>query len=100
MYTADAVKALFFLLLNGESGQAYNVSNEDNHMTIKEMAEMVIANFAKNDQQKVVIDIPKENLGYAPDVKMWLSNKKLANLGWKPTISLKESYRRMLDNIY
>ena len=96
VYTADAVKALFFLLLNGESGQAYNVSNEDNHMTIKEMAEMVIANFAKNDQQKVVIDIPKENLGYAPDVKMWLSNKKLVNLGWKPQQDMIKSYQRMI----
>lgn len=96
VYTTDAVKALFFLLLNGESGQAYNVSNEDNHMTIKEMAEMVIANFAKNDQQKVVVDIPKENLGYAPDVKMWLSNRKLVNLGWKPQQDMIKSYQRMI----
>ena len=68
-------------------------------MTIKEMAEMVIANFAKNDQQKVVIDIPKENLGYAPDVKMWLSNKKLVNLGWKPNVSMKEMYIRTINYI-
>ncbi|MEE6653780.1 NAD(P)-dependent oxidoreductase [Limosilactobacillus fermentum] len=96
IYTADAIKALLFLLLNGEAKQAYNVSNENNHMTIREMAEMVSANFGDNGQ-KVVIDIPKEDMGYAPEVHMWLDNSKLKSLGWQPTIDMKEAYARLID---
>ncbi|MEE6684102.1 NAD(P)-dependent oxidoreductase [Limosilactobacillus fermentum] len=96
IYTADAIKALLFLLLNGEAKQAYNVSNENNHMTIREMAEMVSVNFGDNGQ-KVVIDIPKEDMGYAPEVHMWLDNFKLKSLGWQPTIDMKEAYARLID---
>lgn len=96
VYSADAIKALLFLLLNGEARQPYNVSNEDNHATIKEMAQMVIDNFGTSDE-KVVIEIPKENTGYAPDVHMWLSNQKLRDIGWKPTINLVQSYGRLIE---
>lgn len=99
IYTSDMIKAIFTLLLYGESGQAYNVSNEENHVTIKQMAELVANNFG-NKQSHVKIDIPKENMGYAPDVKMWLSNEKLRNLAggiWNPTVNLVEMYNRLIS---
>lgn len=96
VYTADAIKALLFLLLNGETKQAYNVSNEDNHMTIRQMAEMVVKEFGHADE-KVVVDIPKENMGYAPDTHMWLDNSKLRSLGWKPTKNMYQSYDRLIS---
>ena len=60
------------------------------------MAEMVQSEFGAPDA-KVVIDIPKENMGYAPDVKLWLSSQKLQRLGWQPTVGLKESYARLIQ---
>lgn len=96
VYTADAVKALLFLLFNGETKQAYNVSNENNHMTIRQMAEMVVRKFGQNGEQ-VVVDIPKENMGYAPDTHMWLDNTKLCSLGWKPTKNMVQSYKSLID---
>lgn len=96
VYTADAIKAILLLLVKGNSGEAYNVVNEISHTTIKNMAQTVIKNFG-NKQQKVIIDIPKENMGYAPDVHMKLSGEKLEKLGWKPNIGLVEAYRRMIN---
>lgn len=99
VYTADLINALLIMLLYGESGQAYNVANENNHMTIKQMAELVVDNFG-NGKSKVVIDIPKENMGYAPDVKMWLSSQKLNELHdgiWKPNVDMVEMYRRLIE---
>lgn len=96
VYTTDAIKAILMLLQNGKTKQAYNVANEDSHLTIKAMAELVVAEFGE-PHTRVVIDIPAENMGYAPDVKLWLSSHKLQQLGWQPTIGLKESYARLIQ---
>lgn len=99
-YTRDTIKALFLLLIKGESGQAYNISNEDSNTTIKDMAYMVVNDIANGDI-KVIFDIPKslQEYGYAPDVKMKLSSEKMKLLGWKPEIGLEESYRRMITSM-
>lgn len=99
IYTTDVIKALLVMMLYGKSGESYNVSNEENHMTIYEMAQLVINNFS-NGKSQLVIDIPKENMGYAPNVKLWLSNQKLKNLVggvWQPTVNLVEMYRRLIE---
>ncbi|MDD1401137.1 NAD(P)-dependent oxidoreductase [Limosilactobacillus reuteri] len=95
VYTADALKAILILLLKGTPGESYNVVNERNHTTIKQMAFDVIANFGSNEQ-KVIIDIPKENMGYAPEVHMKLSSKKMEELGWNPQFSLTKMYGRLI----
>lgn len=100
-YTTDAAKAILMLLTDGESGEAYNVVNESNCVTIKEMAEMVAHEIAK-DSFKVVYDIPESNLtyGYAPKVVMRLSSKKMNSLGWKATVSLPDMYKRMIKSLH
>lgn len=97
VYTRDAIKAILLLLIQGEAGQAYNVANEKNHMTIRQMAELVAKDISDRNIH-VVIDVPKDNqaLGYAPDVRLWLDSSKMRALGWEPEVDLAESYRRML----
>ncbi|MDN2452997.1 NAD(P)-dependent oxidoreductase [Lactobacillus sp. UCMA15818] len=95
VYTMDAISAILVLLLKGKPGAAYNVSNENNHTTIKNMAKIVAEEFSYG-KSKVVIDIPDTNFGYAPDVKIWLDNSKIKSLGWTPKVGLRESYNRMI----
>lgn len=96
-YSADAVKALILLLLNGQDREAYNVVNETTHMRICDMAEMV-ADHVAGGQIKVIREIPEEsqNLGYAADVHLKLSAGKLRKLGWKPEVNLQEAYKRLI----
>lgn len=87
------------MLLNGQNGEAYNVSNPKSHTTIGAMADMVANTIAKGSI-KVVYDIPEGNkYGYAADTKMKLNSDKLQSLGWNPEIGLEESYRRMMQDM-
>ena len=100
-YTADAVKGLLAIMLNGKNAQAYNVVSEATTMKIAEMAQLV-ANEIADNKIDVIFDIPEDSLtyGYAPDVALRLDGKKLRNLGWEPTIApdLITMYRRMMDS--
>ena len=97
VYTADAIRAIMLLLVKGESGEAYNIANEQSHTTIRNMAELVAEQIA-GGAIKVVLDIPQDasSLGYAPPVKMWLDASKMRALGWEPTVGLADAYRRMI----
>ena len=96
VYTADAIAAILLILLKGSPGEAYNVSNENSHMKIKDMAHLV-ANVLGNDDCQVVYDIPEDNLkyGFAPDTQLFLDSSNTMKLGWKPSFDLEESYLRL-----
>ncbi len=95
--TEDAVDAIFYLLYYGGAGQAYNVVNEANTMTIREMAELV-AHTIGQDKIKVVIDIEDPSkTGYAADTGLCMSGEKLCKLGWEAKKGLEEMYRDVAE---
>lgn len=95
LYVADAVTAIMTVMIDGESGQAYNAANEKTYCSIYEMAETV-ATLASPPINVRVEEQDIQKYGYAPVFKMNLSTKKLEKLGWKSEISLKEMYSRMI----
>ena len=98
-YTADVIRALLLLLMEGKNGEAYTIVNEETTRTISDMAQMVAQSFS-DGKSKVVFDIPEGNqFGYAPDTKMRLSAEKMRSLGWVPEVNLKEMYQRMLPSL-
>lgn len=95
----EVLEAILLLLDKGQNGEVYNVVNEDNTMTIREMAELVAHEIAE-DSIKVVYDIPKDNsYGYAADTGLRLSSKKLEKLGRSPKKSLKDMYCSMIQDM-
>ena len=92
-YTADAVEAMLYILLRGESGMAYNVANEDTYISIRDMAEMVCREFGK--KMKVRIEL-KEGMGYSPTTYLRLDTSRLKALGWRPTHNLKEMFASII----
>ena len=88
----DAVMGIMTILEKGSDGEAYNVVNEENTMTIRQMAELVADRVAEGEI-KVICEISDHiSYGYAPDTGLRMSGKKLAELGWKPRKTLYDMY--------
>ncbi len=95
----DAIDAIFFLLENGENGQAYNVVNERNTMSIKDMAELV-ARIIGKDKVKVVFDIEdKSKTGYAADTYLYMSGEKMRRLGWEAKKGIEDMFVDVFNEI-
>lgn len=95
-YTTDCISAILYILLRGESGEAYNVANSSTYISIREMAEFLRDNF--NPSIKVTIE-EHPGMGYAPVTKLNLSMTKLETLGWSPKHDLKEMYEKLITSM-
>lgn len=80
-YVVDCASALIHILLNGKSGQAYNIADDTSNITIGELAEMIAAIGGK----KVVRDAPSsiEAAGFNVVTKSVFSIEKLSELGFR-----------------
>lgn len=91
-YTTDAVSAIFYILIKGVDGEAYNVANEDTYISARGMADYLKQNF--NPDINVRLEL-KNNMGYAPVTKQRLNTGKLIALGWKPNYDIKKIFERL-----
>lgn len=95
----DALAALLVILEKGRNGEAYNVVNEENTMTIRQLAELA-AEVLSAGRSRVVVDIPRDDrYGYAADTGLRLSGAKLMALGWQPRHSLREMLSALGEEI-
>lgn len=92
----DVLSAVLLLLKEGTDGEVYNVVNEQNTMTIREMAELVAGDLAGGKIKVKVEEMDSSKTGYPPDTGLRLSGEKLRALGWKATKTLKNMYEDVL----
>ena len=97
-YLRDAINGLFFLMLRGESGQAYNVTNMETAITIRDMAELVCQ---LSEGIRVNLDIPEDisSFGYNPEMVIRLDSGKLQNLGWRPEVGIREMFTNLIKSM-
>lgn len=93
----DCMEAILFVLHNGMAGQIYNVVNEDNTMTIRDMAELVAKKVAGGRIRVVCDAVESEQFGYAPKTGLRLSGAKLKKMGWEAKTDLEHMYIKMLN---
>lgn len=95
LYMIDAVLGLLFIMLNGESGEAYNIASVDCDGQLKEVAE--ICSLIGNT--KVVFEIPDEieKAGYSTATKAKLDGTKIKKMGWEPLFNLKDALTETID---
>lgn len=93
-YVADAVVGLLTVLLCGEKGEAYNISDEASDIMLKDLAAII----AKASGTKVVFDVPDavEAAGYSTATKARLDNRKITGLGFKARYDIETGISRTL----
>lgn len=94
-YVADVVGAMLYILIHGESGKAYNLSNKACDVRLKDFAG-ACALWAGKD---VVFDLPSETerKGYSVAMQAILDNTRLLSVGYSPLYSFKNAIHRTLN---
>lgn len=88
-YLSDAVAGFFAVLLKGEPGEAYNVGNDRAEISIRGLAELLVALFPEK-RLKVRIEGYQET----PVIRVCPDISRIRELGWEPMISLEQGFLR------
>lgn len=95
----DVISGVLTILKLGADGEAYNVVNEENTMTVRQMAQLVASQVAGGRIGIRTEVRPEENRMYAADTGLKMSGDKLRSLGWNPEQKLIGMYREMLEDM-
>lgn len=95
IYVADAVAAILYVLLKGQDGEAYNISNLDTNVHLKDFANQC----ALYNNRKVLFDLPSEaeKKGFSIASTAILVNNKLLSLGFDSKYNFEDAIRRTIE---
>jgi len=92
-YLQDAACAILVALLNGKSGEAYNVANKDSNLTILEYAKQLATTFGV--EIKMELSETVEKAGYSKMKQEILDASKLEKLGWMPQNNINQGLQKI-----
>jgi len=97
-YLTDATEGFFRIILNGKPGNAYNVGNENNCISIFELANLIVS-IVPEKRLSVKRKDFKPNSEYLQSPYSFGAPNcsKLKNLNWKPSISIKDGFLRTIN---
>lgn len=95
-YVADAVNAMFLIMDKGED-EFYNVANEFNLISIRDLAEMMVT-LLPNRTCKVRFSDEASKLQYLPFKLAILDTTKIRELGWKPMTDIEKMFKWTLES--
>lgn len=94
-YLADSTPALFKIMLEGEPGTAYNMGNDEAEISIRDLADALVGLFPEWGL-KVERTADQHAAGYVRTTvdRACPDTTRLRALGWKPSIGIREGFRR------
>lgn len=95
LYVTDAVVGMFTILFHGEPAMAYNLANETEPISIKDLAQLLAE--SREDKKIQVVVSEGGQKGYCAYRRTALDISATEQLGWQPQISLKEGLTRLLQ---
>ena len=94
LYITDAVLGMFTVLFKGKAGEAYNLANETEPISIRDLAQLLAS--SRNDKTIQVVINEVDQKGYCAYRRTALDTTALEHLGWKPQVHLREGIFRVL----
>ncbi len=95
VYCLDCASAMLKVLLSGENCHAYNISNPESIITIKELGELLAK--AGNVGLKVELPTESEKKGFNPMRNSSLEATNLLELGWKGCFNAEEGLKHTVE---
>ncbi len=93
-YITDTISALLMIMTDEKAEDIYNISNETEELSIKELAFMMKEMYENID---VVFKIEENKNSYLKFSRIPLDTTKLEKLGWKPKVPLREGIERTVE---
>lgn len=93
----DAASAFLFILMNGSNCNSYNLANEENLISIINIAKLFVE--LSNNKIKVKFELPEENSSFRAEGKTVIDSTKLKELGWKPVYSFDETIIKLINSM-
>jgi UDP-glucuronate decarboxylase len=94
-YLADATIGFFTVLLKGKNGEAYNVGNPQQAISILELAETIVKLFPEKKLQIERVNIT-DNYLRSPIKKNIPDISKMEQLGWYPATSIRDGFYKTI----
>ena len=96
-YAPDAAMGILAVLLKGKSGEAYNISDLESEVTLRQITEWL----AEDNGVKVTFEVPDvtEQAGYSTATRALLDTEKITALGWKPQVHMREGLVKTVQSL-
>ena len=97
-YITDIITGFLTILLEGEDGEAYNLCNTQQFISIIDLANIMVNIFPERGLKviKVKRDENENYIEYHSNDEIIPCNRKLEKLGWKANITCHEGFKRVI----
>ncbi len=95
-YVTDAMIGFLKVLLSKQTGEVYNIGNQENEINLVNLADVVVS--AVNDNARAVhVDYPQSYPADEPNRRCPDISKARVHLGYEPTVDLDKGVARLLE---
>ncbi|MBP9083180.1 MAG: NAD-dependent epimerase/dehydratase family protein [Bacteroidia bacterium] len=97
-YIKDATIGFLLTLLEGKHGESYNIGNQTEEYSIKNLAEILVDLYSEKNLKVTTNNIP--DINYTPSkVNRNCPNcSKVTSLGWKVTTTVQDGFQRTINS--
>ncbi len=93
-YISDTIIGIFLVLINGQNGEAYNLGNPREFLSIKKLG-YKLAKFNNKINVKINANLSKQKKN-TPYQIVIPSINKISKLGFRPTVSIKKGFEKTI----
>ena len=98
-YLTDLISAILFTTFDGKKAEVYNVCNEDENISILDLAYKLVNLFPEKKLDVSYVKISdSEREAYCKFKRVMMNTDKLRSLGWMPRVKLDEGLKNTVNS--